>query len=225
MLEVYTNNLKKHNTVVFVESLLFVSGVHQILKFYNMNSYICEKEDLLHGFEQFESIIICQVSSSDMEEYAKKLLLLDNSTKITIIKDSMNFVSINKLIYIGVKGICLIDISEMSLINLVKQVHNGHFMLDHRFTNEFVNYYKELCENQQIQSQIDDTDLKLLLTSREIEILKLLAAGFSNKDISDELTISDKTVKNHVGNILQKMEVQDRLNAVIKAVKNKWIII
>ncbi|MET3195716.1 response regulator transcription factor [Bacillus sp. OAE603] len=226
MLEECTNNIcKKQNTVVIVESLLFVTGIHNILKFYNINSYISSKEILSNGIDQFESIIIIQVPSKETEEYAKKLISLDSSTKIIIIKDSINMFTINKLIHIGVKGICLNDISELFLIDLVKQVHIGHFMLDTRFTDDFFNYYKELYEIHEIYRQLDDTDLKLILTSREIEILGLLSKGLSNKEISKELTISDKTVKNHVGNLLQKMEVQDRLNAVIKAVKNRWIII
>ena len=55
------------------------------------------------------------------------------------------------------------------------------------------------------------------LTKREIEILKLVATGASNKDIADILVITEGTVKNHISNILGKLEVKDRLQAAVKA--------
>lgn len=64
-----------------------------------------------------------------------------------------------------------------------------------------------------------------LLSRREWEVLELLTKGFTNKQIASHLFISDKTVKNHVGNVLEKLEVPDRTNAVLKALKNKWFVI
>jgi len=55
------------------------------------------------------------------------------------------------------------------------------------------------------------------LTKREIEILKVVATGASNKDIADILVITEGTVKNHISNILGKLEVKDRLQAAVKA--------
>ena len=62
-----------------------------------------------------------------------------------------------------------------------------------------------------------------LLTKRECETLQLLAEGKSNIAIAKHLSISDKTVKNHVSSILMKMKVSDRTNAVITAIKNGWV--
>jgi two-component system, NarL family, response regulator DegU len=62
-----------------------------------------------------------------------------------------------------------------------------------------------------------------LLTRRECEVLQLLADGKSNRGIGEALFISEKTVKNHVSNILQKMNVNDRTQAVVMAIKNGWV--
>ena len=62
-----------------------------------------------------------------------------------------------------------------------------------------------------------------LLTRRECEVLQLLADGKSNRAIGETLYISEKTVKNHVSNILQKMNVNDRTQAVVMAIKNGWV--
>jgi two-component system response regulator DegU len=70
---------------------------------------------------------------------------------------------------------------------------------------------------------IDPAPLNNLLTNRELEVFELITKGYTNLQISYKLIISEKTVKNHVSNLLDKLEVQDRLNAVIKAVKNNWI--
>lgn len=62
-----------------------------------------------------------------------------------------------------------------------------------------------------------------LLTRRECEVLQLLAEGKSNRKIGEALYISEKTVKNHVSNILQKMNCNDRTQAVVEAIKKGWV--
>jgi DNA-binding NarL/FixJ family response regulator len=59
------------------------------------------------------------------------------------------------------------------------------------------------------------------LTSRELEVLKLVAQGMSNKEIAAELYISENTVKNHVRNILEKLHLHSRMEAVVYAVREK----
>ena len=61
------------------------------------------------------------------------------------------------------------------------------------------------------------------LTKREIEVLKLIARGMYNKEIADELIISEKTVKNHISNIFRKIDVTDRTQAAIFAIKHSYV--
>ena len=61
------------------------------------------------------------------------------------------------------------------------------------------------------------------LTKREIEVLKLLAVGSFNKDIAENLGISERTVKNHISNIFKKINVSDRTQAAVFAIKNNLI--
>ncbi len=65
-------------------------------------------------------------------------------------------------------------------------------------------------------------DLRDELTPREIEILELLAKGMSNKEIGEKLFLSEKTVKHYVTNILQKLQVHNRVEAALLAQKSKW---
>jgi two-component system response regulator DegU len=62
-----------------------------------------------------------------------------------------------------------------------------------------------------------------ILTLREWEVLELLSQGLSNSEIGSRLYIADKTVKNHVSSILNKLNVKDRTGAVVMAIKNNWI--
>jgi len=61
------------------------------------------------------------------------------------------------------------------------------------------------------------------LSAREVDVLKLLSQGYSNKEIAVELGISQQTVKNHVTSILHKLGVEDRTQAVLYAMKRGWV--
>jgi DNA-binding NarL/FixJ family response regulator len=64
---------------------------------------------------------------------------------------------------------------------------------------------------------------QLPLSVREVEVLDCVAQGLSNKEIADALYITEQTVKNHMTSVLRKLEVTDRVQAVLYAVKNGWI--
>lgn len=216
------NSNQKNKTIIFVENSLFVSGICTILEHHQM---IVKKEELDHLYllDQNDTISICHVKNEEMEKKAQNIKLRDNATNIIIIKNNLEYKEIVRLLHIGVNGICLTDIDEHYLIQVVTQVRNGHFFLDHRLTHDVIQENIRLVEKSNQGVPLDETSLKKILTKREIEILKLLGKGYSNIQIGSELFISNKTVKNHVSNIIHKLQVQDRLNAVIKAVQNNWI--
>ena len=70
---------------------------------------------------------------------------------------------------------------------------------------------------EHLQNQFSSLDQPDPLTERETEILRLMAGGYSNKEIANSLGVAEGTVKNHVSNILSKMGVRDRTRAVLKA--------
>ena len=63
----------------------------------------------------------------------------------------------------------------------------------------------------------------IISTRREVEVLKMIASGSSNKEIASTLSISERTVKNHVSNIFKKIDVSDRTQAAVFAIKNDII--
>lgn len=213
---------KKQNTIIFVENELFLSGIVRILE-----CYLIEVKKLNDIQEAFRpniegKILICTVPSNEMESNVKEIRK-NISINIIIIKDQLDFNEIEQFIDLGVKGVLLADLDETYLVNTVKEVHSGNLFIDFRFTNKIMNEYKSFKKICNQLKPINTNVLSTILTKRELEIFKLLVEGCSNNEIGERLYISSKTVKNHVSSILDKMEVSDRLNAVIKAVRNNWI--
>lgn len=214
---------KKQNTVIFVENALFLSGISHILDHFNIDAIRITSSEESYRTNLENKLFICTVSSKEMEEKAKRVLMKDNSIKIIMIKDKLDVSEIEKLIDLGVKGFLLSDIDEIYLVNTVKQVLSGNLFIDFRFTNKIMNEYRAFKKLSNQVKPVDTHAITALLTKRELEVLYLLAEGCSNCEISKRLFISDKTVKNHISNILDKLDVPDRLNAVIKAIKNNWL--
>ncbi|MBB6523685.1 response regulator transcription factor [Pseudoteredinibacter isoporae] len=116
----------------------------------------------------------------------------------------------------GANGFLLKDVSLEKLHKAVETVAGGGFLAE-----------PELLQNDALQS-IDDEQLSrpLLLeelNDKERQILRYIAAGFSNKEIAGAVFLSEGTVKNHISTILQKMEARDRTQAVVKALRWKLL--
>src|ERR671910_80468 len=84
---------------------------------------------------------------------------------------------------------------------------------------------KLLTEFNALVQQAEERHRSLLpsLTERELDVLKLVAKGLSNREISEELFISENTVKNHVRNILEKLHLHSRMEAVVYAMREKLL--
>ena len=117
----------------------------------------------------------------------------------------------------GARGFLLKDVSLEELVNAIKQVHAGKTIVKPAVTQRFL----KGLEN--ITNEFISLDRPDPLTERETEILRLMAGGYSNKEIANALDVAEGTVKNHVSNILSKMGVRDRTRAVLKAFELKYI--
>ena len=144
---------------------------------------------------------------------------------ILSIHDDENYVT--HALKTGASGYLLKEMDADALIEAVKVVAAGGSYLHPKVTHNLVNEYRRLASGQgggnQHILQMEIRRPLHLLTRRECEVLQLLADGKSNRGIGEALFISEKTVKNHVSNILQKMNVNDRTQAVIEAIKKGWV--
>ena len=130
----------------------------------------------------------------------------------------------------GASGYLLKDMEAEALINAIRTVADGYAYIHPKVTGKLINQLRRMTYLDEIGAAASREATPRIvpksnnpLTRRETEVLKLMAEGKSNKTIGEALFISEKTVKNHVSSILQKMEVDDRTQAVINSIKNGWV--
>jgi DNA-binding NarL/FixJ family response regulator len=111
----------------------------------------------------------------------------------------------------GARGYLLKDVSLDQLVDAVKTVADGGSLVAPVVTQRL------LSGLERMHNEFVSLDRPDPLTERETEILRLMAGGYSNKEIANSLGVAEGTVKNHVSNILSKLGVRDRTRAVLKA--------
>jgi DNA-binding NarL/FixJ family response regulator len=112
----------------------------------------------------------------------------------------------------GASGFLLKDLPREELIRAVRVVAAGEALLAPRVTRRLIEEFARRPASAELRPEaLGD------LTAREREVLELLARGYSNAEIAAELVISEQTVKTHVGNVLAKLGLRDRIQAVILA--------
>ena len=122
--------------------------------------------------------------------------------------DSMLFEAVRA----GAKGWLLKDVSLERLTSAIRTVAGGGTCIEPVITERIM----RALERSHVA--FDSAELPEALTDREKTILRLLAGGYSNKEISELLDITDGTVKNHISSVLSKLGVRDRTRAVLKAI-------
>jgi DNA-binding NarL/FixJ family response regulator len=111
----------------------------------------------------------------------------------------------------GAKGYLLKDVSLDQLVDAIQTVSSGGSLVQPAMTQRLLSGLEHM-RNEFVSLERPDP-----LTDRETEILRLMASGFSNKEIAGSLGVAEGTIKNHVSNILSKLGVRDRTRAVLKA--------
>ncbi len=117
----------------------------------------------------------------------------------------------------GARGYLLKDVSLDQLVSAIQTVAAGGSLVQPAVTQRL------LSGLEHMQNEFVSLDRPDPLTERETEILRLMAGGFSNKEIANSLGVAEGTVKNHVSNILSKLGVRDRTRAVLKAFELKLV--
>ncbi len=117
----------------------------------------------------------------------------------------------------GARGYLLKDVSLEQLVGAIRTVAGGGSLVQPAVTQ------KLLSGLEHMQTEFASLDRPDPLTERETEILRLMAGGYSNKEIANTLGVAEGTIKNHVSNILSKLGVRDRTRAVLKALEAKLV--
>lgn len=219
--------------VIIDDHQLFREGVKRILEFEKSFKVVAEGDDGSEALtiveEHRPDVVIMDINMPEMNgvEATRELIKNYPNTKVIIlsIHDDENYVT--HALQTGACGYLLKEMDADALIEAVRVVADGGSYLHPKVTHNLVNEYRKLAAGVgRGGSYAQTVEIRRplhLLTRRECEVLQMLADGKSNRGIGESLYISEKTVKNHVSNILQKMNVNDRTQAVVVAIKNGWV--
>ncbi|MBN9655918.1 response regulator [Halobacillus litoralis] len=217
--------------VLIDDHKLFREGVKRILDFETSFEVVAEGDDgdtavnLIE--EHMPDVVLMDINMPSMNgvEATAEITKRYPEMKVIIlsIHDDENYVT--HALKTGAQGYLLKEMDSDALIDAIKVVGAGGSYLHPKVTHNLVAEYRRLADSKggSAYRTIEYRKPLHLLTRRECEVLQLLADGNSNRGVAEALYISEKTVKNHVSNILQKMNVNDRTQAVVTAIKNGWV--
>ena len=142
-------------------------------------------------------------------EATKRIRSICPDTKVIVLTSFTEDEKLFPSIKAGAMGYLLKNVSPVDLVNAIKAAHRGEAQLNPEIARRLM----EEVSNKPSTSSSEEE-----LTPRELDVLRLIAQGKNNRDISEELVVSEKTVKTHVSNILGKLHVVGRTQAAIYAI-------
>jgi DNA-binding NarL/FixJ family response regulator len=140
-------------------------------------------------------------------------------TRVLILTVSDDEDDLYEAIKAGANGYLLKEISVEEVSVAVHAVMRGQSLISPSMASKLLDEFNALARKAAQMEQYATP----VLTARELEVLKLVARGMSNKEVADQLFISDNTVKNHVRNILEKLHLHSRMEAVMYAVRKRLL--
>ncbi len=140
----------------------------------------------------------------------RKILSLLPRTQVLVLTVHTDDINLFQAIKAGAQGYILKDCAPEDLASAIKAVHAGDTIMSPDIAKKTMTTFEGIRSS---------TELAPSLTERELEVIKALAQGKSNKEIARDLGISEKTVRNHASNIYRKLHIFDRTQAVIYAVR------
>lgn len=207
--------------VVIVDDHVMVrEGIKQLLEMDGDIRVIGEASDGEEGLKVVEAtdpdVLLLDVNMPKMNglEVLQKIKESGIKRKVLILTIHNEVEYLLKAIEIGVDGYVLKD-SELSVLRrAIFAVNEGNTYIQ----SSLAPLLKKRLEEPDVVESNEEG-----LTKREMEVLKLIAEGLYNKEIADRLTISEKTVKNHVSNIFRKINVSDRTQAAVFAIRSGYV--
>ncbi len=202
------------------DHVMMREGIRQLLEFDGSIEVVDEANDGEECIERLKvskpQVLLLDINMPkkngvEVLEAIKKLKL---NVKVLILTVHKEVEYLIKAVDIGVDGYILKDSESAELKKAINTIMEGETYI----TPELIPAF-----NNRLMARDADKDKIDLLTSRELEVLIQVANGMFNKEIADTLKISERTVKNHIANIFKKIEVSDRTQAAVFAIRNNVV--
>lgn len=210
----------KTQVMIADDHSLIREGIKQLLEFDGSIEVIAEASNGIECLDKLENILpdvlLLDINMPEKNgiEVLQELKSKKSTVKVLILTVHNELEYLLKAVDIGVDGYILKDSKSSELKKAIQLVCNGE------------NYIQAslipALNNRLVNRDIDKDKIESL-TNRELEVLIQVANGMSNKEIATNLNISERTVKNHISNIFKKIDVSDRTQAAVFAIKNNII--
>lgn len=208
------------NVMITDDHVLMREGIKQLLEFDGDIKVIAEAADGVECLEKLKTIkpdiLLLDINMPNkngievLEEIKKNKM----NIKVLILTVHNEVEYLLKAVDIGVNGYILKDSESAELKKAIKNIVDG----ENYIQPSLIPALNSRLINRDVDKEKIDS-----LTKRELEVLVQVANGMFNKEIATSLDISERTVKNHISNIFKKIEVNDRTQAAVFAIKNNLI--
>jgi DNA-binding NarL/FixJ family response regulator len=204
---------------------LFRRGLIQVLQFEDGIEVVGEAEDGEDAVAKCEELapdvllMDVRMPRASGIEATRRLAETMPAMKILMLTVSDEEDDLYEAIKAGAAGYLLKEISIEEVADAVRAVMQGQTLISPSMASKLIQEFNALAKRAEEKQQVPAPKL----TDRELEVLKLVAQGLTNREIADQLYISENTVKNHVRNILEKLHLHSRMEAVVYAVREKLL--
>lgn len=196
--------MSKIKVLIFDKNKLYKDSISHLLKdkekiksVFTISQYEHVIPVLKKFFPDLVLINNLNVTREELEKLVRNIKAIDNKINIFILKNKGDFFNTRTERYIDLK----VSVSK-----------------DYKYLYSMITKYTNTSSNDSVNEEINEFKFHNL-TKREMDVMKLISKGLTNRAISEELVISERTVKNHVSSILKKLSVNDRTQALIKCLK------
>jgi len=193
-------------------------GLRSLLELSDSVTVVGEVEDgseVIDGLERFKpDVLLIDIRMPKMTGIDALQAMRDNglTTPAIILTTFDDHQLVLEGMKAGAKGYLLKDVSLESLVNTIEKVHQGESLVQPVITERIMKGLSSLANTDELDTPVEE------LSPKELEVLRLMAGGYSNKEISGAIHKSEGTIKNQVSSILEKLGVRDRTQAVLRAI-------
>ncbi len=199
---------------------LIRQGLKRIIDFETDIAVVGDASDGRMAIEQMAllkpDIVLLDFHMPDMTglEVLKKMKEISVDTKAVMLTVADDRKTLLECIQFGAEGYILKDSDTVDIVSAIREVYRGESYIDKRLIKLLVEQFTDHKDEEEVTHSFGE------LTDREIDVLKSISEGMTNKEVAQKLYLSEKTVKNYASSVFRKLGVKDRVQATLYAIHN-----